>query len=257
MFKKTAIAFGLAIVTGSAFAASGMGALSDASVGAGASAGGTQAGMSTSGSLAAQFHKLDTNGDGVLSPSEAKADPTVAKLYDSMDNNASIKTDPHAKKGNESPGGITLNQFEAGMQAARGGAAGPAVSGGETYTVMKNGSKRMMPDSDHNAGNAMNRTQQSMQSAGQSMNNTASQMNQSAQDRMSGMQNNMQNGASQNRSNMQSQTDHMRNNAAQTMQQSGNAMSGNGMNANGSMNQSSTVQPQQQQQSDDNGKKQY
>ncbi|AWN14721.1 hypothetical protein [Salinisphaera sp. LB1] len=173
MLKKTAIAFGLAIVTGSALAASGMGASGNT----GASAGAAQAGSTSSrASLAAEFHKLDTNNNGVLSRSEAQANPTVAKLYDSMDTNASIKSDPRAKKSDVSAGGITLKQFEAGMQAAHGGTAGPAVSGGQTYIVMKNGSKRKLPKTTQKAGDAMNGAQQSMQSTGQSMSNTASPM---------------------------------------------------------------------------------
>ncbi|MGN8197588.1 hypothetical protein ACS8Y6_02725 [Salinisphaera sp. RV14] len=172
MLNKTAIVFGLAMVTSSAFAASGMGASGNT----GASAGAAQAGTSSRVSLAAEFHKLDTNNNGVLSRSEAQANPTVAKRYDSMDTNASIKSDPRARKSDVSAGGITLKQFEAGMQAAHGGTVGPAVSGGETYIVMKNGSKRKLPKTTQKAGNAMNGTRQSMQSAGQSMSNTASQM---------------------------------------------------------------------------------
>lgn len=228
MFKNTAIALGLAMVTGAAFAGTGMSATGQA----GASTGGGQASMSSNGSLTAEFHKLDTNNDGVLSPSEAKANPRVAKLYDSMDTNASIKSDPHAKKSDESSAGITLNQFKAGMHAATGGAAGPAVSGGETYTVMKNGTKRVISNSEQKAGNTMKRTQQGMRSAGQSMRNSASQTSQSAQDRMSGMKNNMQNQASQ----MQSQANGMRNTASQSMQRSGSTMSsGNSMKANAKM----------------------
>lgn len=241
MFKNTAIVFGLVMVTGSAFAAgSGMG-------------GGMNS--SGSGSLTAEFHKLDTNGDGVLSPSEAKANDKVSKLYGSMNTNASIKSDPRAKQGDASTGGITLNQFQAGMQAASGGTAGPAVSGGQSYTVMKDGSKRMMSNSAQQAGSTMDRTQQRMQSAGQSMNNTASQMKQSAHDRVSAGQNSMQNDASQMRSDAQTQTDRMRNDAASGMpsQHSGAMQNANTANTGGvRTNTSGQTQTQSQGANGDN-----
>lgn len=241
MFKKTAIALGLAMVAGT-----GMAAGNGMSMNAGASAGTTQAGATGSSSLAAEFHKLDANGDGVLSPSEAKANAKVAKLYSSMNTGASIQTDPQAKKSDESTGGVTLNQFEAGMQAASGGSAGPAVSGGQTYTVMRNGSKQLKSQAGSMSNNAMSRSQQSIQSAGQATRNTASQMNSSAQNKMSGMRNSMQNKTSQMRSNIQSQTDHMRD-SAQSMQNSGNTMSGNRMSGqmNGTTTTSSSVQTRQ------------
>ncbi|HET7314805.1 hypothetical protein [Salinisphaera sp.] len=216
MLKKTAIAVSLAMVAGTGMAAgNGMGMAGDMS---GAAVG------TTGGSLAARFHTLDTNNDGVLSPSEAQADPTVAKLYSAMDNTASIRSDPYANKDEYGIGGITLAQFMAGMRAASGGTAGPAVSGGETYTVMKDGSRRIISNSAGQAGGAMNRMQP-MGSGQSMMGNGASRMNQGMQNGMSNMQNGMRNQTSSMHSNMQYQGERMRNN----MQNPGGTMPGNGM----------------------------
>ena len=41
--------------------------------------------------------------------------------------------------------GISREQFQAGMQAASSGSGsfGPAVSGGETYTIMRDGTRQL------------------------------------------------------------------------------------------------------------------
>ena len=87
-------------------------------------------------SLADKFAELDRNDDGLLSQSEAEADPTVGAAYESFDTTGTIEDSAQ----NARPGGITVEQFEAGMQAAASsGAIGPAVSGGETYKVYPDG----------------------------------------------------------------------------------------------------------------------
>ena len=148
MFNKTAIAFGLAIVAGTAVAAptDSMDTSANANVSANASTAGMNASAGAGHDMAAHFKKLDTDGNGVLSMSEAQANPTVAKLYESLKTNESIKTDPAAKASDSKPSGVTLEQFKAGMEAATGGTAGPAVSGGDTYTVMKDGTKKKMSE---------------------------------------------------------------------------------------------------------------
>ena len=96
MFNKTAIAFGLAIVAGTAVAAptDSMDTSANANVSANASTAGMNASAGAGHDMAAHFKKLDTDGNGVLSMSEAQANPTVAKLYESLKTNESIKTDP-------------------------------------------------------------------------------------------------------------------------------------------------------------------
>lgn len=162
MFKKTAIALGLAIVTGSAFAAdAGMSSASGADTDMQAS-GSAQGGASSNSALAARFKQLDTNGDGTLSRSEALASQQVSSMYDSLNTNETIEK--QAKK----PGanGITLDQFEAGMQAAQnGGVVGDSVSGGGTYTVMKNGARKVT----HVAGEAAGGVRHKMAQAGNMM----------------------------------------------------------------------------------------
>lgn len=88
--------------------------------------------------LPALFKQLDANGDGLLSQEEANAVPTLGEAYESFNTHATIQQP--AKNAHED--GITLQQFEAGMQAAkRSGAFGPAVSGGEKYWVYPDGSR--------------------------------------------------------------------------------------------------------------------
>lgn len=144
MFKKTAIALGLVIAAGSAAAAQ------DHSQGAEHANENAMHGQVT-----ALFQKLDTNNDKVISKQEAQADPRVAKLYSKLMTNDSIKTDPAAEPSDTQPGGITLNQLQSGMEAASGGTVGEAVSGGETYTVKEDGSKKMQGD-DAMSEDAMN-----------------------------------------------------------------------------------------------------
>ena len=87
-------------------------------------------------SLADKFAELDTDRNGLLSAAEAEADPTVGAAYESFDTTNTIED----SASNARAGGITLEQFEAGMQAAaRSGAIGPPVSGGETYLVYPDG----------------------------------------------------------------------------------------------------------------------
>ncbi len=138
MFKKTAIALSLAMVAGTGFAAqngTSAGMNGSASVGAG----GANASMNSSAS--AEFRALDTNGDGVISRTEASKSPALAKAYDSFDTSGTIED----KAKNGGAGGITPEQFQAGMQAAhsKSGVVGDAVSGGETYTMMKDGTQKL------------------------------------------------------------------------------------------------------------------
>lgn len=87
-------------------------------------------------SLADKFAELDANNDDLLSQQEAQADATVGAAYESFDTGETIEQ----RESNARPGGITREQFEAGMQAAASnGAIGPPVSGGETYKVYPDG----------------------------------------------------------------------------------------------------------------------
>lgn len=232
MFKKTAIAFGLAIVTGTSFAAIA------------GTEGSMQAGMDantqSSGSVAALFQKLDTNNNGVLSQSEAQANPTVARLYDSMNTGASIKTDPKAEQGADQAGGITMAQFRAGMEAASGGTAGPAVSGGQTYTVMKDGMTHQADNAMSGAKHAMHSTRDSMKAEGEAMHskmhngmsrmgNDMSNARSNMSDRADRMGSAMHNDMSNARQNMQSQTG--MSSQSQRMQSGSDAMD-NGMQGN-------------------------
>ncbi|MES1929798.1 hypothetical protein SADO_11089 [Salinisphaera dokdonensis CL-ES53] len=150
MMKKTAIALGLAMVTGAGMAAQGSTA-TGVGVDAGVNAVGNQARVNTSASANTQFNALDRNGDGVLSRAEASANESVSALYDSLDTSETIED--RAKEG--TPHGITREQFEAGLQAqsSGSGSVGPAVSGGETYTIMRDGSRKLK----ESAGNTANR----------------------------------------------------------------------------------------------------
>ncbi len=86
--------------------------------------------------LAAQFKQLDSNSDGLLSENEARASSRVSELYESLDTSGTIEADAR----NNQPGGITYDQFEAGMTAAdKSGSVGPAASGGETFKVYPDG----------------------------------------------------------------------------------------------------------------------
>ena len=138
MMKKTAIALGLAMATSAGFAAQGN-TSAGVGVNAGVNAAGNRAQVNSDAAASTQFSALDRNGDGVLSRAEASASDTVADLYDSLDTSDTIEQD--ASQG--TPNGITREQFQAGMQArgSGSGSVGPAVSGGETYTIMRDGSR--------------------------------------------------------------------------------------------------------------------
>lgn len=124
------MALGLAMVAGTGFAQPG------SSTRAGAQATGT----SVSSALEVRFHQLDTNDDGRLSRVEAQADPRIADLYDSLDTSSTMERN---SSNAAVAGGISLDQFTAGMEAAmEGGVVGPAVSGGGTYIQMRDGSLR-------------------------------------------------------------------------------------------------------------------
>lgn len=140
MFSKTVIALGLAIVAGSGVAAaqSSMQGSDKRNVGADSR---TQVSDSA---LRTRFEALDTDGDGVLSRSEAADSAEVAEIYDSLDTSATIED----RESESSPDGVTFDQFQAGMQARGAGVVGPAVSGGETYIIMRDGTRRPKnPDS--------------------------------------------------------------------------------------------------------------
>ncbi|MFC3105229.1 hypothetical protein [Salinisphaera aquimarina] len=118
MFKNSLTVLALALLAGSGFATQAA-AADDAST-----------------DLAARFAQLDSNGDGLLSRTEAEADSTLSDMYDSLDTSPTIEDSAT----NAKPGGITLDQFESGMEAAQsGGTVGPAASGGETFKVYPDG----------------------------------------------------------------------------------------------------------------------
>jgi len=171
MFKKTAIALSLAMVAGTGFAAQN-GASTHTNSSASVGAGGANAGMSSSAS--AEFRALDTNSDGMISRTEASKSPALAKAYDSFDTSGTIED----KAKNGKTGGITPEQFEAGMQAAhsKSGAMGDSVSGGGTYIQMKDGSQKLKEKSSsmkHSMGDNMSnmkqRSSDAMSSAGGQM----------------------------------------------------------------------------------------
>jgi hypothetical protein len=155
MMKKTAIALGLAMVTGAGFAAQGN-TSTGVGVNAGVNAAGNQARVDANAAADTQFNALDRNGDGVLSRAEASASETVADLYESLDTSETIEAD--AKQG--TPNGITREQFEAGMQArsSGSGSVGPAVSGGETYTIMRDGTRKLKTEAGNTADQVRSRT---------------------------------------------------------------------------------------------------
>jgi hypothetical protein len=155
MMKKTAIAFGLAMVTGAGFAAQGN-TSTGVGVNAEANAAGNQARVDANAAANTQFNALDRNGDGVLSRAEASASETVADLYESLDTSETIEAD--AKQG--TPNGITREQFEAGMQArsSGSGSVGPAVSGGETYTIMRDGTRKLKTEAGNTADQVRSHT---------------------------------------------------------------------------------------------------
>ena len=146
MFRKTAIAIGLAMAAGggSVMAQDSMQNSGERNAGAE-----RQTQMSDS-ALRTRFDALDANGDGVLSRSEAADSEEVAEIYDSLDTSATIED----RESQSSPGGITFDQFQAGLQARGAGVVGPAVSGGQTYIIMRDGTRRLK-DADGQSGGDM------------------------------------------------------------------------------------------------------
>lgn len=152
MMTRTAIALGLAIAASTGFAAQGNSG-ADVGVNAGVNAAGGQASVDAGGAADTRFSALDRNGDGVLSRAEASASQAVSHIYDSLDTSNTIED----SAGQRTPQGITREQFQAGMQArsSASGSVGPAVSGGETYTIMRDGTRKLK----ENAGNTADRVQ--------------------------------------------------------------------------------------------------
>ena len=157
-----------------------------------AAAAGMKLGANAGTSLKQQFSALDANGDGRISRQEASANPQMNSLYDSLDTNSTMR-----KKSDQAASGISFDQYEAGMQAAsHGGVVGPAVSGGETYTLMKDGSRSMQNSANSAMSGMQNKADQSMsnmQGQGQSMQNGMSSQGQRMQNGMNNMQSQGQN----------------------------------------------------------------
>lgn len=168
MFKKSAIALGLAMVAGSGMAAQGTTGV-NADTGVSAQAGGAVAGADTSSALKTQFKALDSNGDGMLSRSEANANSRISKIYDSLDTSETIEAGAEQSAG----GGISFEQFESGLQAqssASGGVVGDAVSKGEPRVVndSRSGASGAAAKMRERTGDAMSKARDKMQSTGAS-----------------------------------------------------------------------------------------
>lgn len=100
--------------------------------------------------VAQVFERLDSNDDGRLSRAEAQAAPRIAELYSSLDTSETLEA--HARESGAA--GITLEQFEAGLQAAdTGGVVGSPVSGGETLLVYPDGTHERVKGTGYNSGN--------------------------------------------------------------------------------------------------------
>lgn len=229
MFKKTAIALSLAMVAGTGFAQTGAG--TDTGASASANVGGTNAGVSTSTTASAMFKKLDVNGDGVLSATEAKANPQVADLYESMDTNASIKTDPKAGKGDGNVEGVTLDQFKAGIQAAAAGSAGPAVSGGGIYTQMRDGTMKKTGEAKSKLQGAMGGASNTGASTTNSMSSKMQDKKRMMSDKMHSTSTNASNKMSGMKDHMKASGDSMRTKADAKAKAAGNQMSTGAANA--------------------------
>jgi len=238
MFKKTAIALSLAMVAGTGFAQTDTS--TDTGASASVNAGGTNAGISTSTTASAMFKKLDVNGDGVLSATEAKANSQVADLYESMDTNASIKTDPTAGKGDGNVEGVTLDQFKAGIQAAAAGSAGPAVSGGGIYTLMRDGTMKKTGEAKSKLQGAMGGAADTGATGSMSskMQDSKSMMSDQMQDKKSRMSDkmhststNVSNKMSDMKGHMKASGDSMRSTADAKAKMTGNQMSTGATNA--------------------------
>jgi len=214
--KQTALALGLAMATSVGFAAPGN-TTAQVGVDAGANAADNKARIDTDASAQTQFNALDRNGDGVLSRAEASASDTVSQLYDSLDTRETIEHD--AKQG--MPDGITREQFQAGIQARESGSGsfGPAVSGGETYTIMRDGSRKLKETASQaqsQAGNAVTgavnavsgtANTRSSANAGAEAGGEAAVQRQRSHDKARSMQDRARGGAEQARSEAEMQRD--------------------------------------------------
>lgn len=125
MFKKMTLAIGLSMVAGGAVAATT--GNNDVNIGADSQL-----------PVAAQFDMLDQNSDGVISRAEARASSELSALYDTFDTSATLEQQARQA---DRPDGLTKAQFSAGVQAMDSGVVGPAVSGGETYIVLGDGTR--------------------------------------------------------------------------------------------------------------------
>ncbi len=248
MMKKTAIALGLAMVSGL-----GVAAQNGAAVGASAqtNAGQSGVGIDMEASINTQFDALDTNGDGVLSRSEAESNPRISALYDSM--NTADTIEDSAKE--STPNGLTRDQFQAGMQAAASGSGslGPAASGGETYTIMRDGSRKLKQGATGAASKAGARAQGAASAVTGQVGDAASQAGAEAQSQQQRLQNQSQSmhnrardGAEQARSEAEPRRDRTQNKAAEMQQraqgQGGTSDAPQGANAQGSVETDTSIQ---------------
>ncbi|WP_348766028.1 hypothetical protein [uncultured Salinisphaera sp.] len=217
MMKKTAIALGLAMVS-----SLGIAAQNGAAASAHANASQSGAGIDAEAAINTQFDALDTNGDGVLSRAEAEANPRVSALYDSMDTADTIED----RDKQSMPDGISREQFQAGMQAASSGSGsfGPAVSGGETYTIMRDGTRQLKQGASNAATGVREGAGRAASSAAGAAQGTANQAGaeaRSQQQRMQqsqSMQNRAQDGMTESRDQIQSQRDRAQRNAGEMQQ---------------------------------------
>ncbi|GAB3680647.1 hypothetical protein [Salinisphaera aquimarina] len=224
MFKKTAIALGLVMAAGTGMAAQTHSGV-DAGTSASANVAGQSVNTSASTALRTQFSALDTDGNGMLSRSEAAQSPQLSKMYDSLDTSQTIE-------GGAQSGGLTLDQLQAGLQAqaSGSGAVGPAVSGGETYTLMKDGSKKLKSTTSGATG-AVGGAMSSMQNKSRSTTHGAMSDGASMRD---GMKSRTSNGAAKART-MGSDAYDGTSGAASSMQQRGQSMQDGAMQKSGAM----------------------
>lgn len=246
MMKKTAIALGLAMVSGLGIAAqNGSGASAQVDAGQGGASINAEAAINT------QFDALDTNGDGRLSRAEAQSSSRVSALYDSMDTAGTIED----RAEQSATDGITRDQFQAGMQAAASGSGsiGPAVSGGETYTMMRDGSRKLKEDAAGAASRAGDGARNATSAIKGQVGNTANQAGaeaQSQKQRVQGqsqaIQNRTRDGLGEGRTQAEILRDRAQQKAATTQQRArGQADTGDtaqGVNAQGSVESNTSLE---------------